>query len=141
MKEDCYIFDLDGTLANGNGRDFYNPKDVEIVQDLQIKPVVNIVKSLKSSYKIIFLSGRENKFYEPTKEWIEYNLEIINPELFMRTTGDQRKDSVIKLELFKDKIELNYNVLGVFDDRMQVCRMWYDQGIFCFNVNQGLIEF
>lgn len=62
-------------------------------------------------------------------------------DLYMRKTGDSRKDSIIKLEIFNKHIKPNYKILGVFDDRMQVCRMWYEQGIFCFNVNQGLIEF
>ncbi len=31
---DTYIFDLDGTLANANGRDFYNATYIEIVTDL-----------------------------------------------------------------------------------------------------------
>ncbi len=139
--KDTFIFDLDGTLANSNGRDFYNPFDEEIIADLHITPVCKVVKALSDSYNIVFLSGREAKFYKPTKIWIENELRIFNPELWMRKTGDMRKDSIIKLELFNDKIKPNYNVIGVFDDRLQVCRMWYEQGIFCFNVNQGLKEF
>lgn len=139
---DTYIFDLDGTLANANGRDFYNATYIEIVTDLQIKPVVNVAKSLsKAGYNLIFLSGREDKHYDATRDWIRENLEIEDFDLFMRKTGDFRKDSVIKLELFDNKIRPNYNILGVFDDRLQVCKMWYEQGIFCFNVNQGLKEF
>jgi len=140
MRE-TFIFDLDGTLANSNGRDFYNPSHEEIIADLQITPVCKVLRSLSEYYTIVFLSGREAKFYEPTKTWIEEELRIFNPELFMRRTGDWRKDSIIKLELFNEKIKPNYNVIGIFDDRLQVCRMWYEQGIFCFNVNQGLKEF
>lgn len=137
-----YIFDLDGTLADGNGRNFYNPSFIEIVNDLQIKPVVNIARSLiNAHYHVIFLSGREHKFYDATIQWIRENLNVDQPELFMRKTGDNRKDAIIKLEIYNKKIKPKHNVIGVFDDRMQVCRMWYEQGIFCFNVNQGLIEY
>lgn len=30
---------------------------------------------------------------------------------------------------------------GVFDDRLRVCKMWYEMGLFVFNCNQGLKEF
>jgi hypothetical protein len=39
------------------------------------------------------------------------------------------------------EIKDNFNVLAWYDDRLGVCRMIYKLGIFCYNVNQGLIEF
>ena len=42
----------------------------------------------------------------------------------MRPEGDRRKDFVVKEELFWDNIGEKYDVVGVFDDRPQVLRMW-----------------
>ena len=73
-KKQCFIWDLDGTIANGNGRDFYNPKEEEILADLPIYPSIQVLNSLyKSRVQIIFLSGREDKYYEVTKRWIQKN--------------------------------------------------------------------
>ena len=49
-------------------------------------------------------------------------------ELHMRTTGDQRKDCVIKDELFKEHIEGKYFVYAILDDRNQMTRYWVDKG-------------
>jgi phosphoglycolate phosphatase-like HAD superfamily hydrolase len=137
-----YVFDLDGTLADGNGRDFYNPSNEEILKDLPIKPIVQIAQSLlHNGFNLVFLSGREDKYQDVTSKWISTHLGVKEPVLFMRKTKDQRKDAIIKLEIFNEHIKPNYNVLAVVDDRMQVCKMWYEQKIFCINVNQGLIEY
>ncbi len=139
MKKRAFIFDLDGTLANGNGRHFYNPKPEEILKDLLIDPVVTIMNSLNNGLnEIIFLSGREDKFEEVTKQWLFSYTSIEKPiNLFMRKTGDNRKDSIIKLELYKELIEPNYTIIGVFDDRKQVVDMWIENGLFVFDVAQG----
>ncbi len=141
-KQNCFIFDLDGTLANGNGRDFYSPKHKEILNDLIIDPVDTVLQALLSiGHKVIFLSGREDKYYKPTEQWIQHSLMIAEPELYMRKTSDSRKDAVVKLEIYNRDILPKYNVIAVFDDRLQVCHMWYNTNVFCFNVNQGLKNF
>ena len=57
--------------------------------------------------------------------------------LFMRPYGDSRKDSVVKREIFEREIQSRYQVVGVFDDRMQVVRMWRDLGLTVFQVADG----
>lgn len=136
--KNAFIFDLDGTLANANGRNFYNPKEEEIKQDLPIEPVVSIAKLLyEHTDAIIFLSGREDKFFEATKYWIGKNIGITDPILLMRKTKDQRKDAIIKAEIYNELIKPNYKILGVFDDRKQVVDMWISLGLFVFDVAQG----
>lgn len=58
-----------------------------------------------------------------------------------RKKGDFRSDEIIKKEIYDNHIKDNYNVLGVFDDRLKVIRMWEKEGLFVFNCNQGNIEF
>lgn len=134
------LCDLDGTLAIAN-RNMFRPSEEEMYADILNEPVAIALRGFANNAKIIFMSGREDLYYEISKKWIEDNLQITDFELFMRPTNDTRKDSIIKEELLRNKVLPHYHVLGVFDDRLQVCRMWYEKGIFCFNVNQGLIEF
>lgn len=139
---DVFIFDIDGTLATHEGiRGPFEEHKVHL--DLPIDPVWKVLRALAYDYKIIFVSGRTDSCKEKTLAWLKYyaDQDLGDIQLYMRKTGDQRKDSIIKKEIYDEHIFPYYNVIGVFDDRMQVCRMLYENNIFCFNVNQGLKEF
>ncbi len=135
------LCDLDGTLALTKGRNMFRPSEEEMYADTLNEPVAQALKGMAENHKIIFLSGREDLYFDICQKWIKEKAQIIDFELFMRKKDDSRKDNIIKEEILVNEIMNRYNVIGVFDDRMQVCRMWYEKGIFCFNVNQGLIEF
>ena len=146
-KKDIFIFDIDGTLADHkNVRSPYDESKVEL--DKPIIPVFKVLAALFFNYKIIFVSGRTEVCREQTIFWLRENLAKHNVyvsddniSLFMRQSGDHRADFIIKKEIYDGKIIPFCNIIGVFDDRMQVCRMLYENNIFCFNVNQGLKEF
>lgn len=138
-KPDAFIFDIDGTLAKHVARGPF--EEHKVLTDAVIEPVARVLHSLKRDYQIVFVSGRTDGCREDTIKWIAGHLGIHNPVLFMRKSGDQRKDSIIKKEIYEAHIFPDYNLIGVFDDRLQVCRMLYENKIFCFNVNQGLKEF
>ena len=144
-ENSCFVVDLDGTLADANGRNMYNPSDVEILKDIPILPVVEVVKLLAEKHQVIFLSGREESYYNVTKTWLcqhVFGSEKNEVLLFMRKNGDYRRDSIIKKELLAEKIYPYYNVIAAFDDRLQVIReCWNAENIFCFNVNQYLAEY
>ena len=90
--------------------------------------------------KILLTSGRSEEARIKTLEWLEvYN--IYHNELFMRKADDYRKDSIVKTELYNEYIKDKYNVICVYDDRLSVVKMWSELGIYCFCVNQGLIQF
>jgi hypothetical protein len=141
VKTDVFIFDIDGTLADHKG--VRGPfEEHKVFQDKPIEPVWAVLNSLSANgYKIVFVSGRTYDCMNDTQLWLEQFMAKPRVELYMRESGDYRKDSIIKKEIYDKYIFPKYNVLGVFDDRLQVCRMLYDNNIFCFNVNQGLIEF
>lgn len=130
------ICDLDGTLSLLNGRDPYNAATCD--NDLLNEPVAAVLKMAKQrGYQVILLSGREDKFREPTvrflnKHQIGYDL------LLMRTSNDFRKDNIIKRELFEGEIQGKYFVEFLLDDRNQVVDMWRkDLHLPCFQVNYG----
>jgi hypothetical protein len=143
-KPACYLCDLDGTIAKANGRSMFAPSYDDVMRDTPIMPVIKVLQSLASTHKIIFVSGRDENSRESTMDWLQkYVFENKNDILLlMRAAGDSRRDSVVKKEILKKEILPNYNVIGVFDDRLQVVReCWNEERIFCFNVNQLLEEF
>lgn len=136
-KPYAYMFDIDGTLASMNGRGPFDWKRVG--EDSPRQSVITVLShlDLSSEYtdvKIILMSGRDSVCRPETVEWLEEN-NVFYHELFMRAEGDMRKDNIIKHELFNEHIRDNYDVIGVFDDRWQVCKMWLEMGLTVFNVS------
>jgi hypothetical protein len=138
------ICDLDGCLALLNGRDPFKAETCD--QDLLNEPVASVVRwAYDSGLKIIFLSGRQAKHSEPTIKFLEkYGFYAKDGEhipgyfLHMRTTGDFRKDSIIKRELYEKYVLGKYDVLFILDDRKQVVDMWrLAYGLTVFQVAEG----
>lgn len=137
--ENAVLFDIDGTLALMKNRGPFDWKNVHRDDNNQIVSE-HVFFHKSKGRKIILVSGRDGSCRQETIEWLEmYNIHF--DELFMRPTDDFRKDTVIKREIYLREIEGKYNVLAVYDDRLQVLDMWNEEGIFTFNVNQGNIEF
>lgn len=90
----------------------------------------------QGGHTIFAVSGRDSVCRTDTLAWLEkFGLE--HDGLFMRAEKDNRKDDIIKKELYEQNIKDKYNVLGVFDDRNRVVDMWRAQGLTCFQVNYG----
>ena len=136
---DAIIFDIDGTLAfkGDRGHFDWNKVDTDHYNSI-VGEHIDFHRS--NGRKIILLTGRDISSEEKTIKWLENN-NIYYDMLYFRNSGDQRKDFVIKKEIYDNYIKNNYNVHCVYDDRLQVIDMWYSEGIFCFNVNQGNKKF
>lgn len=134
ILDDCFIFDIDGTLAHMENRSpfEFDKVDKDMV-DLHVKYLFQI---LEHNAKIIVFSGRDSICREATEQWLHAN-NIVPHGLYMRAEGDNRKDSIIKKELYENHIKGKYNVMGVFDDRNQVVNMWRDLGLTCYQVAYG----
>ena len=137
-KKPCIIVDIDGTLAHTSGkRSPYDYSKVEVDDlDWVLNRLLLQIESGFLKYQIVILSGREDSCREATANWLDKH-RINFDKLLMRKTGDGRKDSIIKEEIFWESIEPNYNVLCVFDDRDQVVKMWRNLGIKCLQVEYG----
>ena len=143
---DC---DLDGTTSLLNGRSPYDATTCD--QDPPNLPVVACIRAMYAhllerareegkdpkDLRILFTSGREDKYREPTERFLTEHLSGIPYLLYMRPTGDQRKDSIIKREMFDESIKGKWNVLFVLDDRDQVVDNWREMGLTCFQVAPG----
>jgi len=119
-----------------NGRNPFNASKCD--NDLLHHPVANLLKNYKTlGYKILLVSGRENVYKEPTLRFLEKH-EITFDELLMRKAKDNRKDSIIKTEIYHDFIKGKYFIEFVLDDRNQVVDTWRkDLKLPCFQVYYG----
>ncbi len=135
---DCYLVDIDGTLAINHTR---SPFAWDRVGEDAINPVVAAtIAKLGRDTNIILLSGRSTVCYDLTVAWLK-QFKINYQDLFMRPANDQRPDDILKSELYYFHIRDRYNVIGVFDDRPKVCRMWRNLGLSVFQVGNPDYEF
>ena len=128
----CIIVDVDGTVAMMNGRSAYDWNRVN--EDQPNLPVIKVVQTLQQAgNKLIFLSGRDAICREKTFAWLSNYFGAFL--LYMRPLNDNRRDSIIKEELYNKYIKDNYYVTAVIDDRLQVCReTWHKLGLPLFRV-------
>lgn len=162
IKPRAIIVDVDGTFAIISGR---NPYDVaQSESDLPNRPVIECIRAMrKQDRKLVFVTGREDKFRPQTRLFIERHMgnlvaghglhlggkrevcvtdqldtALPDYELFMRATGDKRRDSIVKFELYNEHIKDRYYVDFVLDDRNSVVDMWRrDAGLPTFQVAPG----
>jgi predicted kinase len=134
----AWLVDVDGTLAHMVGRGPFEWHRVG--EDSPAEVVVAVVSALaeaEGSPRMIVMSGRDAVCRPQTEAWLRRH-QVPFHELHMRAEGDQRKDSIVKAELFDEHIRHRFNVIGVIDDRDQVVRMWRDQlGLVCLQVADG----
>lgn len=131
---EAIICDIDGTLAHMDGRSPYDESGV--LSDKPDDQIIKLVNFLSGDRKIILMSGRHDSCKGDTVEWLG-NHGVIYDKLFMRKTGDDRKDWIIKYELFNENIRGKYNVSFVLDDRNRVVDMWRRIGLKCLQVAPG----
>lgn len=132
------ICDLDGTIALNDHRDPYDASNCD--EDDVNSAVVAVVMAMKArGYRIIFVSGRMDKYVEPTVKFLKEKVGLKENEylLFMRKTDDCRKDAIVKEEIYNNFIKGNFYVEFVLDDRDSVVSFWRGIGLSCFQVNYG----
>jgi uncharacterized HAD superfamily protein len=130
------IFDIDGTLAVMGDRSPYDGEAVwKDTPNYDVATALNLHR--EAQHTIYIVSGRDEVYREVTEKWLDSH-GIKYDELLMRPTeeGNKREDSIIKHELFNKHIRpLGYRILGVYDDRHRVLRMWRQLGLTTFHIN------
>jgi hypothetical protein len=116
-----------------------SPYDMTRVgEDLPNHAVITAVRAMHAfGHHIVFCSGRSEDARDLTEPWLAEHVGVRYEALFMRPTGDTRKDSIVKAEIFEREIRHRWAVTGVFDDRAQVVRMWRSLGLTVFQVADG----
>lgn len=130
------LVDVDGTAALMDGRSPYD--ETRVGEDRPNRSVIAVAQALRAAgHLIVFMSGRTQSCQSATQTWLDRHVGIRDYELFMRASGDQRKDAIVKAELFDQHVRDVYNVICVLDDRRQVVDMWRAMGLTVLQVAEG----
>jgi predicted kinase len=134
---EAVIVDIDGTLAKMKDRSPY--EWMRVGEDDPVQAVIDAVKAAHAyGARIIVMSGRDASCRLITVGWLKQHFgPDMSFKLFMRAEGDNRKDDIVKYELFNQNVRDKYHVKYVLDDRDQVVAMWRKLGLACFQVEYG----
>lgn len=138
-KINAIICDLDGTLAILNGR---NPYDVtNCYQDtvnIVINDLLRIYKHARNN-AILIVSGRSEEGKKDTIKWL-LNNGVPFDELYMRPQGEMTPGYEFKKVILNRTIFNTYKVLFALEDDPRCVKMYRDNGILCFQVNDFVYE-
>ena len=139
------VFDIDGTLANVDHRRHWvasKPKNWAAWNAaMHLDTLHNDIAELAiifytQGYKVLLCSGRGEEFRSVTEKWLAENT-IPHNRLYMRTEKDNRKDSIVKVELLA-QIRNDFGEPYLwFDDRQQVVDAIRAEGIRVLQVAPG----
>lgn len=141
------IVDIDGTIAHHNNK--RSPYDgTKVDGDEPDNTIITLIEQYLYSFnsvtdapttRVVFLSGREDSCKGKTIEWIKGNTQLKRNEweIHLRKTGDNRKDCIIKKELFEKYVKDKYYVDFVLDDRNKIVQLWRSLGLKCLQVQDG----
>lgn len=140
----CYVFDIDGTLADGTHRVHHilkEPKDWRAYfaacdGDTPFPHIVLLAKHLSAYANLVYVSGRSDEIRDKTERWLLHH-DLPSGNLFMRKEGDHRPDDVLKVELLAEVRAAGFEPIMAFDDRNRVVAAWRAAGIPCAQVAEG----
>lgn len=138
--EPFIICDLDGTLADISHRSAYDTSD-KILRDTPNEYLVyQLTAAIQDmGIRVLFFSGRKQAAMEPTLQWLNNLFDEKDFSLYMRADGDNRKDYVVKYEMFQEAVgSVGGNVLAVYDDRPQVNDLFLSLGLPLYSLSKGV---
>lgn len=155
MRQDAIIIDRDGTAAScfmrpdDQSQSGWHAFNAALPFDAAVPAVVGGVQFLRILFPnlvVIMTSGRAEGDHPGDRhrrylmrQWLD-KVSLPVDLLVMREGGDQRRDSIVKEEMYLAQIEPYYNVLFVVDDRPPVCDMWRSLGLNLIQVEDPGIE-
>lgn len=135
-KPAAIIVDVDGTVADMTGV----RKPFEWEKVINDKPKFNVIAAVNAlkgmGYKVVIMSGRDGVCMADTKQWLRSS-GVPYDDIFMRESGNNQPDSVVKEKMFWDNVADNYDVRFSIDDRDQMVHHWRAMGIECWQVGYG----
>lgn len=142
----CYIFDIDGTLADCTHRLPHiidkSPKDWDAffaacLGDAPIRHMVRLAQHITTAgVPIVYVSGRSDQVREETAQWLAMH-DLPSGPIFMRKRGDHRNDDVLKPELLAAVRDAGWKPIMAFDDRDRVVSALREAGLPVAQVAPG----
>lgn len=140
-KPPAVIVDIDGTLASNtwrlhhirDGRKDWKRFFAEMDRDAPVGPLVDLVRWLAHEVEIVVMSGRPADHEGTIRRWLAEH-QVVYDQLHLRPAGDYRPDTVVKRELYRDRVAADWDVVLAIDDREQVIDMWRAEGLYVLAV-------
>lgn len=146
----CYIFDIDGTIANIDHRLHHitgKTKDWSAfyslcAEDQPIPHMIELAHHLERLAPVLFVTGRSEECREATATWLHdqgfgVHFVAFPGRLHMRPSGDHRPDNIVKGEMLDAILSVGWAPIMAFEDRTQVVEMFRARGIPCAQVAPG----
>lgn len=152
----AYLIDIDGTIAcKAPDRHIHDFKRVG--EDTLYEDVAKLIWCLQEwereeekydffmetwkkepipFFSMIYVTARNEICRRQTESWLLHNNFRID-ELYMREQYDTRFDWEVKQNIYWKHIYKNYHVLGVFEDRNNVVKMYRDLGLTVYQVREN----
>lgn len=136
MKTPAVIFDMDGTLCDVTSvRHHVLGRRLNYTAfhygSLFCPPVEWVASAARECHAagtvVLVVTAREHKWHALTTNWLEHN-RIPFHEIHMRTTGDFRKDRIIKAEILAGLTD-RYSIQHAYDDNPAIIGLWEEMGI------------
>lgn len=160
-----FVFDIDGTLANGQHRRHYivPPAGAEpnasgkswrlpdgtvwkknwpayfaaAHADTLIGPVAETLLSLiRAGAACVYCTTRVAENIDATREWLA-RMGLPDVDIFHRPPNDFRDDNIVKLELLKEIEAHGYRIVMLFDDRKRVVMAARGAGYTVAHIDDG----
>lgn len=131
------IADVDGTLCNV---DSVRHHVLQEVKDFDAFHAGSIdcppheqaidwcVKFHEQGYRILVVTGRMDRWFDLTSEWLQRELPVPFDGPFMRRDGDRRSDVVVKKEILR-YLRRFYDIRAAIDDNPSIVGLWKQSGI------------
>lgn len=141
------MVDIDGTVsdpthrlqyASGPEKDwdtFFALMDRDTPRHYVYNKALELAK--REGAVIVFVTARPEKYREVTHKWLMKNYFSEFLHIIMRRDGDSRPDTEVKSDIYEDYLK-QYEIVGVFDDRPSVIRMWREKGLNVIDVGNGI---
>jgi acid phosphatase class B len=138
------VCDIDGTIANIAHRVQYlesKPKNWKqfnagMAEDTVYADIQWMVTALSRYSDLVFCTGRSEEQRAVTEQWLADN-KFTYEGLFMRSAGDYRQDSIVKVELLQQIREKHGEPFLWIDDRQQVVDAVRAEGVRVIQVAPG----
>lgn len=150
MDKKVIVFDIDGTLADGEhrmhlirgeGKKDWNTFFDKAMEDPPHHEIqwLNHIMAERDDVEIVVLTARPEKRRDITEQWLaEHNIEhtelILKPN---REEQDRVPDHAFKERILDEMIAQGRKPYMVFEDRQNVVDMWRKRGIKCLQVQPG----
>jgi hypothetical protein len=140
----CYVFDVDGTLADSSHATPHIEKDQPdwdafydvLPYSKPIPHMVELVNSLAKLKNIVFATARSEAARDTTRLWLFQHVGAWTTvsKLYMRPHDDYREAPLIRLDQLAAMRRESYHPVLAFDDKAAVVQAWREAGVPCMHV-------